>query len=284
MSCLANRWSGLRTRPGEWGPVRRRGKMAAGRESRRRDFGEPSLVLLTTTMDAPQFLTVAEVRRVDAYAIETLGIPSLALMENAARDVVEALVGFDPSFFHDPGRHPPRIAIFCGRGNNAGDGYAVARHLSTRGVTPTTLALAPPEGLRGDAQHNYQTLIRCGLPVRDLSESASLEADLLKLAGDCDWLIDALLGTGAQGEPREPLAAAIRWMNGRPARRLAIDLPTGLDADRGEPTGVCVKADLTVTFVAAKIGFSKPQAAPWIGKIRVAPIGVPPRIIAAALR
>ena len=94
-----------------------------------------------------------------------------------------------------------------------------------------------------------------------------------------DWIVDAMLGTGARGEPRPPIDAAIDWMNAQPARKLAVDVPSGLDCDTGEPAVHTIRADHTCTFAAMKIGFTQPAAKPFTGTVHVCDIGVPPRLI-----
>jgi NAD(P)H-hydrate epimerase len=106
---------------------------------------------------------------------------------------------------------------------------------------------------------------------------------LEELARDAAWLIDAMLGTGAVGEPRPPFDAAIDWMNAQPARKLAVDVPSGLDCDTGQPATHTIRADQTCTFAAMKIGFTQPSAKPFTGTVDVCDIGVPPRLIAESL-
>jgi NAD(P)H-hydrate epimerase len=175
----------------------------------------------------------------------------------------------------------PQIVIFCGKGNNAGDGFVIARHLEIRGVAVRVLLLAPSSELAGDAHANYAILQHMDVPIADVSRGA-IEPQLEQHAAGAPWLADALLGTGATGEPREPFATAIRWMNAQPARRLAVDLPSGLDCDTGEPANATVRADLTTTFIAAKPGFLVPQAQPYVGELRIVDIGVPPRLVREA--
>jgi NAD(P)H-hydrate epimerase len=264
----------------------------------------------------PAVLTRDQVRRVDALAIERYGMSGLVLMENAGRGAVDALLAFDPSLLNGsnspptgPPRGPgsaaerlptsnpegvalqlaanperqaaPQVVILCGKGNNAGDGFVIARHLEIRGVAVRVLLLAPPNELTGDAKANFAILQHADVPIVDVSVG-SLESHLNQYAAGAAWLVDALLGTGATGEPREPYAAAIRWMNAQPARRLAVDLPSGLDCDTGEPANATVRADLTATFVAAKPGFLTVQAKPYVGELRIIDIGVPPRLVREA--
>lgn len=225
----------------------------------------------------PPVLTRDQVRRVDALAIKRYGMSGLVLMENAGRGAVDALLAFDPSVSESSSS----VVILCGKGNNAGDGFVIARHLEIRGVTTRVLLLAPPDKLTGDARANFAILQNADVSIIDVS-SGPLEAQLTQHAAGAAWLVDALLGTGATGEPREPFATAIRWMNAQPARRLAVDLPSGLDCDTGEPAAITVRADLTTTFVAAKSGFLTSQAKPFVGELRIVDIGVPPRLVREA--
>jgi NAD(P)H-hydrate epimerase len=220
-------------------------------------------------MDERLVLTRDESRRVDEIAIERFGIPGLVLMENAGRGVVDVLLEIDSA---------PRAIVLCGKGNNAGDGFVIARHLKIRGVDVRVVLLAAANELTGDARRNYDILRHCDVPLADLSHACS-PAQLDEHASGATWLVDALLGTGAHGEPREPLRSAILWMNAQPARRLAVDVPSGLDCDTGEAAGATVRADVTCTFVAAKPGLLVPQAAPYVGRLHVVSIGVPPSVI-----
>ncbi|BBO35345.1 NAD(P)H-hydrate epimerase [Lacipirellula parvula] len=243
----------------------------------------------------PLVLTREQVRRVDAIAIERYGISGLVLMENAGRGAVEAVLGFDAALGEGagPGGRAPRlagdaatradypVAVLCGKGNNAGDGFVIARHLEIRGVAVRVMLLAAASELAGDALANYAILQRCDVPIFDVSHG-DVAAQLDEHAGGAVWLVDALLGTGAMGEPREPFATAIRWMNAQPARRLAIDVPSGLDCDSGVAAAAAVRADLTVTFAAAKPGLLVPQAAAYVGELSIADIGLPPRLVREA--
>ena len=231
----------------------------------------------------PTVLTREQVRRVDALAIERYGMTGLVLMENAGRGAVDALLEFDPAL-HGIDRSidaVPQVVILCGKGNNAGDGFVIARHLEIRGVAATVLLLAPPSELAGDALANHAILQHTDVPIVDLSHGP-LESQLAQQAAGARWLVDAILGTGATGEPREPFATAILWMNAQPARRLAVDVPSGLDCDTGRAAAATVRADLTTTFVAAKPGFLVPQAKPYVGELRVIDIGVPLRLVREA--
>jgi NAD(P)H-hydrate epimerase len=200
------------------------------------------------------------------------GLSGLVLMENAGRGCADVLCSL--------GCRGP-VAIVCGKGNNAGDGFVVARHLAIRGVAVTTILLSAPSEVRGDAAANFNILTKSECVVVDLSNTSKLTLQD-HLAG-AEWIVDALLGTGASGNPRPPYDAAIRAMNAAAARKLAIDLPSGLDCDTGEPGEPTFRADHTCTFVAPKIGFANPAAQKFLGQVHVLDIGVPQRVIEEVL-
>jgi NAD(P)H-hydrate epimerase len=231
-------------------------------------------------MDSPPLLTRAQSRELDRRAIEELGIPGLVLMENAGRGCVDVLERL--------GIHGP-VVILCGKGNNAGDGFVIARHLAIRGHECRVMLLCDPNELRGDAATNFAILQKLSVPIVHV---AAQRAGLLGTRRgeapsppvelhDVSWLVDALLGTGAQGDPRPPFDAAIDWINARnkKTRVLAVDVPSGLDCDTGQPATHTVRADHTCTFAAMKIGFSQPAAKTFTGTVYVCNIGVPPRLI-----
>ncbi len=207
-------------------------------------------------------LTREQVREVDRIAIEELGIPGIVLMENAGRNAAhEILDAFSPI---------ARAVLFCGTGNNGGDGFVIARHLANAGV-PVHIALAGKvEKLSPDAAVNYRICANMGWPI-----AAAESVELLPN----DVVVDALLGTGFTSQVRAPLAKIIGRINAASKRAVvAIDVPSGLDCDTGQPSNATIQADMTVTFVAAKVGFSKPPAAEYTGQIVTADIGAPPSI------
>jgi NAD(P)H-hydrate epimerase len=214
-------------------------------------------------------LSRAEVREVDRRAIEQYGVSGLVLMENAGRGCVETLCVL--------GCRGP-VLIVCGKGNNAGDGFVIARHLNLRGVAVRIILLGSPDDLRDDAAANFAIVQRSGLPIVDLSHRFEI-ADFDRQLEGAEWIVDALLGTGATGTPREPMATAIRHMNAAGARRLAIDLPSGLDCDTGEPSESTFRADHTCSFVAPKAGFSNSKAAGYVGRVHVIDIGAPRKLL-----
>ncbi|HET7756159.1 MAG TPA: NAD(P)H-hydrate dehydratase [Steroidobacteraceae bacterium] len=179
----------------------------------------------------------AQVRAFDAHAIAVLGIPGYTLMKRAGEAALR----------HLRSRYPVahRIVIVCGRGNNAGDGYVLARFAQAAGLTVTVLAAFAPEQLEGDARQAWQDFRASGGQVRPF------DAPLLA-AGEV--VVDALLGTGLHGPVRADITAVIRDINSSRRPVFALDVPSGLDADTGVAHGESIRADCTVTFVALKTG------------------------------
>jgi NAD(P)H-hydrate epimerase len=222
-----------------------------------------------TSLGYPAIMTREEVRAFDAWAIEQLGLPGMVLMENAGRacsDLIRRQLS---------GACTPRICIFCGTGNNGGDGFVCARHLFNQGLTPTIVLTGDPDKVKGDARANLDVLIRMGrhIEVLDLS-SVDLEARVKGLAGGSAMVVDAIFGTGLKGEVSAPHARLIRAINGLGVQILAVDIPSGLDCDTGKPLGEAIRAAYTMTFVAMKKGFTSPEAKAHTGEVIVASIGV----------
>lgn len=222
-------------------------------------------------------LSREQVRRVDQVAIQQFGMAGVVLMENAARGVADVLV----AEFFDGQSDPPRTYLLCGKGNNAGDGYAIARHLDNRGYPVTIVQLVPERDLGGDALENWKIAQASQIPTIRLDGSSRdhLRAKLSELLKAGCFVIDCMLGTGAVGEPRFPFDVAIEVANCANARRIAVDIPTGLDCDSGIAAGHCFRAELTCTFVAAKPGFSRASAQDYLGHVQVIDIGVPRKIL-----
>ncbi len=224
-------------------------------------------------------LTRAQVREVDRLAIEELGIPGLLLMENAGLGATLRLLEL-------PWRKTGRVAVLCGRGNNAGDGYVVARQLVGRGFD-VRLYEARGEGpLPPDAEANRAIAERIAIERRSLAELRDADALATELSGAA-LIVDALLGTGFRGAVRAPLDAWIQGANEAKLRHgipiVALDLPSGLDADTGSPSNATIRADWTLTFVAPKVGFRLQGAKAWTGQVYTVPIGTPPSLVTRVL-
>jgi len=216
-----------------------------------------------------RLVTAAEMRAIDRAAIDG-GVPGLALMERAGEAVARAALAL-----RGPGG---RVLALCGGGNNGGDGYVAARRLVDAGVFVRAVAIAPPEGLRGDARAALEAAMRAGVAVGGAAELHDLRA------GPGDVVLDALLGTGLGRAASGVHAAAIARMaelRAAGAKVLAIDLPSGLSADSGQPLGPCVQADRTITFAFMKRGLILHPGAELAGPVEVADIGIPPGAAAA---
>jgi NAD(P)H-hydrate epimerase len=217
--------------------------------------------------DTVMFLSRDQVRAIDRRAIDEYGLPGVVLMENAGRGAAELLLSL--------GVRGP-VAVCCGKGNNGGDGLVIARHLTIHQVPVRVLLFCRPEELTGDAAVNYRVCHRAGLPL-----VVCAEVDLGQLRRElsaADWVVDALFGTGLAGPVRPPFDQVIAAVNACPARVFAVDIPSGLDCDTGQPLGPTVRALHTATFVAQKTGFAAPSAREWLGQVHVVGIGVPPAL------
>lgn len=218
-------------------------------------------------------LTCRQIRELDILAIEHVGIPGLVLMENAARAVAECVY----QHLLNPAR--ARVLVLCGGGNNGGDGFAAARHLRNAGVEVVAALATPRDRVSDDAAVNLGVWERMGGLLLDATIPSGLEAVRAE-AAIADVILDALLGTGSTGAPRGAAAELIRIANAAPrARRVAVDIPSGFDGDGGRAFDPCFRADATVTFVAAKVGFQSEGAADYVGRVVVADIGVPRELV-----
>lgn len=211
-----------------------------------------------------QTLGRVQVRSVDGWAINTLGIPGMILMENAGRGVAEVLLGLEKP---DP---TLPVLVLCGPGNNGGDGFVIARHLSGRGWPVQVVLACEPEGYQGDARLHLDILKKCNIPIHIDCKSL-----LPKRMADSSWIVDALFGTGLTRPLEGRYADLVNTINqsGKPV--LAVDLPSGLDGDSGLPLGPTVRATHTVAMVARRPGFDFPGSATYTGIVHVTGIGLP---------
>jgi NAD(P)H-hydrate epimerase len=213
-------------------------------------------------------LSRQQVRELDRQASEIYGVSGVVLMENAGRGAAEVLLGL---------KVQGKVVLCCGKGNNGGDGFVMARHLDNHRIPVHILLFARLEDLRGDAATNYQIVARSGLPISIFGGETLELSEVNRNLAEADWIVDALYGTGLQGPVRPPLDCVIEAVNKAGKKVLAVDVPSGLDCDTGQPMGATVRADHTVTFVDAKIGFSLPEASVWLGEVHVMDIGAPRR-------
>jgi len=224
-------------------------------------------------------LSRSAVRELDRLTVERYGIPSIVLMENAARSCAEAARAMLPTTSPVLASPPASVLVVCGTGNNGGDGLAIARHLHNDGREVRIVLTGEP--MTADARTNLVVVERMGLPLVRGAGGAVLDRELDRRPA---LVIDALLGTGLTRPVEEPLRSLIEGVNAARAaggpRVLAIDLPSGLDVDTGHPLGVAIRADRTVTLAALKPGLLTPHAAAHVGMLTVGDIGVPRELIA----
>ena len=217
-------------------------------------------------------LNAAQMRDADRQTIEEIGIPSMVLMENAGRQVVAAL---EAAYDDLEDRH---VAVLCGRGNNGGDGFVVARTLYQRGTDVSVFVIGSLGAVKGDARLNVEILGRLGITVVDIGDEQAWELHFSEIS-KCDLIVDAIFGTGL----REPLAGMLETVaadiNASGIPVTAVDLPSGLSADHAEPIGDCIRAHMTVTLAAPKIPLVLPTAEARAGSVVVADIGIPPEVI-----
>ena len=212
-----------------------------------------------------------QVRRFDRQAIEQFGINGLVLMENAGRSCAELaaqMLGPDPQ--------DKPVAVFCGAGNNGGDGFVIARHLHNYGSSVRVVLCAERGKIRGDALANLLILEKINIPIVEMDFlPEKILPQVRSLCSGCGLIVDALFGTGLKGEISDRYARLISCINAAGIPILAVDIPSGLDCDTGLPLPVCVQATATVTFVAAKKGFfGNPQTRDVVGRLYVASIGL----------
>ncbi|HZI64403.1 MAG TPA: NAD(P)H-hydrate dehydratase [Thermoanaerobaculia bacterium] len=211
-----------------------------------------------------------QMRRVDRAATEELGLPSLVLMENAAIGVADAIADRFP--------RARAVAIFCGPGSNGGDGLAVARHLAARGYEVGAGLVTDGKALSADAALQRRVCERQGIAVRELDGAA----DAAAAAAGQDLIVDALFGTGLARPLSGVFAAVVEALNRAAAPRLAIDLPSGLDASTHRVPGPHLRAQITVTFAAPKIAHLFAPACEAVGELAVADLGIPPALVESA--
>lgn len=213
-------------------------------------------------------MTAMQAKEIDRRAREEYGISTLTLMENAGRGVAEAAAA--RALVRGRKR---RVAVFCGKGNNGGDGLVAARHLLAMGLKPDVFLAGRTDDVRGEARVNLEILLRLGQRVVSLDERGLLP--LKKRIIRYGVIVDALLGVGLSGEVRGVVKGLIETINASKAYVISVDIPSGLDATSGKELGVCIRADMTVTFVAKKRGMTARDGRKMCGRIVVRDIGIP---------
>jgi hydroxyethylthiazole kinase-like uncharacterized protein yjeF len=213
-------------------------------------------------------LNTQQMREADRRTIDEIGIPSIVLMENAGRQAVAAM---EAAFEDLANSH---VGVLCGRGNNGGDGFVVARTLIQRGVETSVFLLGSVADVRGDARTNLEVLGRIGLTVVEITNAQEWELHFSEIS-QCELLVDAILGTGFNGQLSGLLETVVADVNGLGVPVVSIDLPTGVSADTHEVAGEAIDASMTVTLAAPKIPLILPPADAHGGDLVIADIGIP---------
>ncbi len=218
-----------------------------------------------------RLVQAAEMQQMDKLTMEEMGIPGVVLMENAGRNAARFfLEHFAPSPHQ-------RVVILCGRGNNGGDGYVIARYLSQAGMNVTVAVLSPLDRIVGDALINLEIIRRMNLPIHEITGSEQWQ-DFLGYLRHAHFVVDAILGTGLNAQVRGFYRGIIEDLNKAGKRILSVDVPSGLNADSGQVMGAAVEADLTVTFGFPKVGQTVFPGARLTGRLVRVDIGIPPNV------
>jgi hydroxyethylthiazole kinase-like uncharacterized protein yjeF len=219
-----------------------------------------------------RILTAAQMREADRFTIEEIGIPSLVLMENAGRQVVAAI----EAAYEE--RLAGRVGVLCGRGNNGGDGFVVARTLLQRGIDTAVFVIGTVADVRGDARVNLEILGRLGVTVVEIADEQTWELHFSEIS-ECTLLVDAIFGTGLRSAVAGMLETVIADVNAADIPIVSIDLPSGMSADTPHLIGDCIDASMTVTLAAPKLPLVLPPAEARAGDVVIADIGIPYEVI-----
>jgi len=208
-------------------------------------------------------INIKKARLIDEKATKEFGLSTLVLMENAGRSVAEEIIKLKKK----------KIAIFCGKGNNAGDGFVCARHLLSRGLNPDIFLLAEISEVKNEARINLDILLKLKPKIFKINEDNFLfYKNKIK---DYDLIIDAIFGIGLKGEISGLFKEVIKAINSLAKYVVSVDVPSGLDANTGRILGTCIKANKTITFLAIKKGMLINKGPRYCGKILVKDLGFP---------
>jgi ADP-dependent NAD(P)H-hydrate dehydratase / NAD(P)H-hydrate epimerase len=216
--------------------------------------------------------TAEQMQELDRKAIETYRIPGIVLMENAGRGAAEVISNAFPDILKK------KVAIIAGKGNNGGDGFVIGRHFLNQGIPVKAFLLADPKALRGDAETAFQIFLRMKgevIPVPSSKDYQKVKKDLEKF----DLLIDSIFGTGLDAEVRGYYREVIDHLNSLQKPIVAVDIPSGLDANTGKPLGTAIRASLTITFGLPKVGHLVSPGINYVGVLKVIDITIPRRLV-----
>ena len=217
-------------------------------------------------------VTAVEMRDMDRLAIESHGIPGLVLMESAGKGAARVLL----AQFAD--HLKAGVGIICGKGNNGGDGFVMARYLADHRIRVTVYLLAKTSMVKGDAAANLNRLAPLNIPVIEVPDENAFSKAISSL-DQHGLLVDAILGTGLSADVKGFFKTVIDYMNQRPTPIFAVDVPSGLNSDTGQPCGACIRAQATATFALPKIGHFSYPGAEYTGKLEIIDIGIPEAVV-----
>ncbi len=209
-------------------------------------------------------ISVCGMKELDRKTIEDFGVPSLCLMENAGRIAAEVVLSSLRERMK-PENNTTEVSVFCGTGNNGGDGFVAARYLKRQGLRVEIYIVGEESGIKGDAGINFKAAKNVGIEIKEARDSSELRSDMM---------LDAIFGVGLKGEMKGRAKTVINMINENTAPVISVDVPSGLDADTGEVACVAVKAEKTVTMHCAKKGFFLGKGPEYTGEIVVADIGL----------
>ncbi|KPJ64483.1 MAG: hypothetical protein AMJ45_05655 [Syntrophobacter sp. DG_60] len=221
-----------------------------------------------------KLVTAEQMRAIDACTIRNIGIPAIVLMENAGRGAFLLIKEYFLDYLERP-----RIGILCGRGNNGGDGLVVARYLHKEGYHVRVFILGEKAKIKAEAATNLSVAERMSINITEIKDENNLNKEKDYLIG-CDLIVDAILGTGLSSEVRGLEAKVIPFLNDVYNGFIAsIDIPSGLSSDTGEPLGITVEADLTITFGLEKVGQAVYPGVGYVGNLEIVDISIPSQAI-----
>jgi NAD(P)H-hydrate epimerase len=216
-------------------------------------------------------VTASEMQKMDQLTIESFGIPGRVLMENAGRGAAQIL------FEKFGGLKNKKIGIVAGRGNNGGDGFVIARYLAQKGIKATVYLLSKRAAVKGDAAANLKLLDSLSIPVVEIPDKKAFSTHRTSMVHQEIW-VDAILGTGLKLEVKGYFKGIIEFINSLNKPVFAVDIPSGLDSDTGQPCGACIRAHVTATFAFAKTGHILFPGASYTGSLEIVDIGIPHHI------
>jgi ADP-dependent NAD(P)H-hydrate dehydratase / NAD(P)H-hydrate epimerase len=217
-------------------------------------------------------VTSGEMKEIDRTTIENYGVPPAVLMENAGANVTQAVLNeYGPVFLK-------KACVFCGGGNNGGDGFVIARHLKSEGALVKVFFTGDKDALTQESKANHEICGKYGIEIAGLKSNSDLEKSGYDVMG-CDIIIDALIGAGLKKDIEGFMARLIVYLNNMGKYTVAVDVPSGIDPDTGDIKGVAIYADMTVTFGLPKIGITIFPGLEYVGKLVVADINIPQELL-----